>query len=91
MPGEDAAGLIKKAKPIYQELLSKVEGISDENPMAGNITMSFVIIAVWLASDRRITPEQMSRIMENVLSWKPVKLLYGGVDMNTEKGTKATA
>lgn len=91
VPGEDAAGLIKKARPIYQELLSKVEGISDDNPMAGNITMSFVIIAVWLASDRRITPEQMSRIMENVLDWKPVKLMYGGVDMNTEKGIKATS
>lgn len=91
VPGEDAASLIKKAKPIYQGLLSKVDGISDENPMAGNITMSFVIIAVWLASDRRITPGQMSRIMESVLNWKPVKLMYGGVDMNTEKGVKATA
>lgn len=47
-----------KFKPIYLELLSKAEGISDDNPMAGNITTSFVIIAVWLASDRRITTGQ---------------------------------
>lgn len=51
--------LLKKAKPIYKDLLKKVEGVSDQNPMSANITMSFVIIAIWLASDLNITPTQM--------------------------------
>ena len=53
--------LLKKAKPIYKDLLKKVEGVSDKNPMSSNITMSFVIISIWLASERKITPEQMSQ------------------------------
>lgn len=83
-PGTGA--LLKKAKPIYKDLLKKVEGVSDQNPMSSNITMSFVIIAVWLASDRKITPAQMSRVMETALDWKPIKAYFGTIDMNTEKG-----
>jgi hypothetical protein len=44
-----------------------VEGFSDKNPMSSNITMSFVIISIWLASERKITPEQMSQVMERAL------------------------
>lgn len=87
---DDGAKLIAKAKPIYKDLLSKVEGVSDENPMAQNITMAFVIIAVWLASDRTITPEQMSRVVEKMLD---IPLMKWGaaamIDMNTPKGIRA--
>lgn len=86
---EDVAELLKNAKPIYRELLAKVEGISDDNPMAGNITTSFMVIAVWLASGRRITPEQMSRIVKIALDWKPLKMMYGSIDLNTKKGVEA--
>ena len=84
----DTGTLLKKAKPIYKDLLKKVEGVSDQNPMSSNITMSFVIIAIWLASDRKITPAQMSRVMETALDWKPIKVYFGTIDMNTEKGIK---
>ena len=80
--------LLKKAKPIYKDLLKKVEGVSDQNPMSANITMSFVIIAIWLASDPNITPAQMSRVMETALDWKPIKVFFGTIDMNTERGIK---
>ena len=48
-PGDVIKNLFAKEKPIYKDLLSKIKGISDNNPMAGNITMSFVIISVWMA------------------------------------------
>jgi hypothetical protein len=32
----------KKVKPIYKDLLSKVEGVSDKNPMAHNITIEIM-------------------------------------------------
>ncbi|MCR5510385.1 MAG: L-2-amino-thiazoline-4-carboxylic acid hydrolase [Lachnospiraceae bacterium] len=78
--------LFAKAKPIYKDLLSKMKGISNNNPMAGNITMSFVIISVWLASERKITPDQLSEVMRIALDWKPMKAFFGMIDMNTEKG-----
>lgn len=85
----DVRVLLKRAKPIYKELLSKVVGISDRNPMASNITMSFVIIAVWLASDRKITPAEMSDVMRLMLDWKLLKTYFGSIDMNTEKGVRS--
>ena len=74
--------LLKKAKPIYKDLLKKVEGVSDKNPMSSNITMSFVIISIWLASERKITPEQMSWVMERALDW-------GGTTMSSIKNCHA--
>ena len=88
-PQEALNALIRRAKPIYRDLLAKVEGVSDANPMASNITMSFIIIAVWLASDRKITPPQMSRAMEHVVAWRPLRMYYGTIDMNTQKGIDA--
>ena len=35
----DTDALLKKAQPIYRNLLAKVEGVSDNNPMSKNITM----------------------------------------------------
>ena len=80
--------LLKKAKPIYKDLLKKVEGVSDKNPMSSNITMSFVIISIWLASERKITPEQMGQVMERALDWNMIRAWFGTIDMNTEKGIK---
>ncbi|MCR4891562.1 MAG: L-2-amino-thiazoline-4-carboxylic acid hydrolase [Lachnospiraceae bacterium] len=57
--------------------------------MASNITLSFVIISIWLASGRRISPAEMSRVMELALDWKPMKAFVGMIDMNTDKGIKA--
>lgn len=87
---ENADDLIKKAKPIYKDLLSKVECISDNNPMSGNITTSFIIISVWLSSERRITPEQMSGVLSAAMAdWKMMKMMYGIFDMNTDRGCRA--
>ena len=85
----DVKTLINDAKPIYRELLSKVEGISDGNPMASNITMSFVIIAVWLASGRKIPPSEMSKVMEKMLDWKLLKKVFGMINLNSTGGVKA--
>ncbi len=80
--------LFQRAKPIYKDLLSKMKGISDANPMSFNITSSYVIIAVWLASKRKITPDQMSEVMKIALDWKPMKAFAGMIDMNTGKGIR---
>ena len=85
-PQEDMNALIERAKPIYRNLLAKVEGVSDQNPMAYNITTAFIIIAVWLASDRKITPPEMSQAMEHAMDWRVLRLFYGTINLNTPKG-----
>lgn len=85
-PKDRIGELLERAKPIYKDLLSKVSGISDSNPMGSNITMSFIIVAIWLASEKRIKPEEMSDVMNIALDFRLMKAYYGTIDMNTEKG-----
>lgn len=85
-PAEDVKAWVKRAKPIYKKLLSEVKGISDKDPMGNNITTSFVVIAVWLASERKITPENMSKAFRKVVDMKILRWVFGHIDMNTQKG-----
>lgn len=84
----DVNEVIRKSKPIYKDLLAEVEGVSDKNPMAHNITMSFVMIAVWLASDRRISPEVMGEAINAMLDSRFLKTMMGMVNMNTGSGVR---
>lgn len=84
----DVNGLIRKAKPIYKDLLNKVEGITEKNPMSYNISMGFVFIAVWLASDRTITPDVMGMSVDGMFESRFLQTLFGMLDMNTEKGLR---
>lgn len=47
----------KKAPAIYRDMLMKVDDIGSENPMAGNIYMAFVLMAIWRAADGAIDIE----------------------------------
>ena len=85
---ESVSILLKRAKRIYKELLSRVEGISDANPMASNISKGFIVVAVWLASERKITPDQMIKIVERACDWNLQKGILGMIDLNTEKGIR---
>jgi hypothetical protein len=40
---------LKKAPAIYRDMLDKCDDIGSDNPMAGNIYMCFVFLAVWKA------------------------------------------
>lgn len=79
---------VTKAKPIYKELLFDMRDVSDQDPMGNNITTSFVVIALWLASDRKITPENMSKAFEKTVDMKILHWIFGHIDMNTEKGIR---
>ncbi|SEA96571.1 hypothetical protein SAMN02910384_02868 [Pseudobutyrivibrio sp. ACV-2] len=48
---------LKGAKPIYKDMLLKCEDIGYDNPMAGNIYMCFVFLAIWKATDNCNDPE----------------------------------
>lgn len=87
-PEDELNRWIAASKTIYKKLLSEIHGISDSNPMASNITTSFVVIAIWLASKSRITPEKMSAAMRTAVDIKPLRMFFGMIDMNTEKGSR---
>jgi len=80
--------LMKKAKPIYKELLKEMHGMSPANPMATYIYMPFTVLAVWLASERKIRPESMSEVLSDVIDWPLMKRAAGLINMNTKLGVK---
>jgi len=87
-PRTYADNVMRDAKPIYRSLLSQMEGMSPGNPMSMYIYMPFTMLAVWLASNRKITPDMLKEIMVDVVDWKPLKAACGMIDMNTRLGIK---
>lgn len=43
-PQEDGKALARKAKPIYKNLLSQVQGLSDNNPMSSNLIYILLLV-----------------------------------------------
>jgi len=80
--------IMTKAQPIYKKLISEMEGMSPENPMSMYIYMPFTLLAVWSASDKKISPDELKDIMRDVVDWKPLKIACGMINMNTRLGIK---
>ncbi len=77
---------IKKAKPLYRQMLLQAEDIGAKNPMASNIYMSFVFMAIWKAADGTITPDDMREMTRQLLEMKIVRtVMGGGMDINRPK------
>ena len=74
--GKDfAEQVMKKAKPIYRDLLNRMYDIGADNPMASNVYTSFVFIAVWKAAEGKITVKALREISKEVIQFKPLKLI----------------
>ncbi len=69
---------IKKAKTIYRQMLAQAEDIGAKNPMAHNVYMSFVFMAIWKAADGAITPDDMRCMTRELLEMKIVRTVMGG-------------
>lgn len=80
--------LMKKAKGIYKNLLSEVEGVSDANPMSSNIRSGFIFLSVWLASEKKISTDDMGKIIKEFLKWKVAQNGYTKFDFRSEEGVK---
>ena len=76
--------LIKKAKTITTELIGKVENLNPKNPLAGNIQTAFPIIAVWLASDKTITMEEINQLIATALKSPLIKFFYSYWNFNKQ-------
>lgn len=80
---------MQSAKPIYRELLSRMDDIGADNPMASNVYMSFIFFAVYKAANGKITIKALRKISTEVVSWKPMKLMGLFMDMNKPSGIRS--
>ena len=75
---------IKKGKEEYRRLLAEADDLGPGNPMAMNAYFAYVFAAIWLGSDRKISPEDMSGVMTDVLESRLLKTVFGITDMNRQ-------
>ena len=88
--GKDfAEQVMKKAKPIYRDLLNRMYDIGADNPMASNVYTSFVFIAVWKAAEGKITVKALREISKEVMQFKPLKLAGLFINANQKKGIES--
>ncbi len=84
-----AEQMMKKAKPIYRDLLNRMDDIGSDNPMASNVYTSFVFIAVWKAAEGKITVKALREISKEVMQFKPLKLAGLFINANQKKGIES--
>lgn len=72
----------RKAPAIYRQMLSEVEDIGSDNPMAGNIYMAFVFMAIWKAADGAIDTESYRTVVRSLLTKTFARKFIGKSDMN---------
>ncbi len=76
---------LKEAKGIYRELLNETDDVGADNPMAVNIYMGYVFMAIWKAADGQIQIEDYKRVTREMMDQPIVQKLKGGTDMNRQE------
>ena len=76
----------KKAPAIYKDMLEKCDDIGYDNPMAANIYLCFVFLAIWKAADGAIDPDSYRIVVNNFMHSKFVAKAMSGNDINTPEG-----
>lgn len=77
---KSASQSIKRGKMIYRDMIEKTEDVGADNPMAGNIYMGYVLMAICRAGDYPI--KEFSEVTAEFIRSKLVKKLMGGKDLN---------
>lgn len=78
----------KKAPVIYRDMLDKVDDIGADNPMAGNIYMAFVFMAIWKASEDAIDIDGYRTVVRNTVTRSFLRRFIGKNDLNSPDGVK---
>ena len=73
---------LKNAPGIYREMLTQVDDIGADNPMASNIYMCFVLMAIWKGAEGAITPDGFRPVIRNMVKTPLVTKILGKRDMN---------
>ena len=81
-----AASSIRNGRQHFKDLLSRADDLGPGNPMECNAYFAYVFVAVWLGSEKKIPPETMGKIMEDVIV--KMKPFFGLINLNTKKGSR---
>lgn len=84
-----AVRTMQKAKTIYREMLNRADDIGADNPMASNVYMCFVFLAAYKAADGAITVPGLRTVSEEVIAWKPLRLMGVFMNLNRPAGVRA--
>ena len=79
---ELAAKAYNDARPIYRQMLADFPSIGADNPMAGNIYMCFVLMAVWKAAGGAITPDGFRPVIRKMAKSPMMTKMLSKRDMN---------
>ena len=88
--GKDLTRKTLKATPaVYRGMLEKTDDIGAENPMAGNIYMGFIFLAIWKAADGAISVNSLRSVVDAFMARPIVKKIMSGKDLNRQEDLKA--
>ena len=78
-----ASDVLRKAKPVYKDMLARTDDIGADNPMASNTYMGYVFLAVWKAADGRISKEQLKELTVRFVDLPIINMIKAGkTDIN---------
>lgn len=84
--GKATRECLKKALPIYRDMILKTEDIGQKNPMAGNIYMGYVFMAICRAGN--YTPDDFTEVSVEFMNSPLVQKFIAGRDMNNPDDIK---
>ena len=80
---------LKAALAVYRRMLEKTDDIGADNPMAGNIYMAFVFLAIWKAAEGAISVESLRSVSRAFMARPIVQKVVGGKDLNRPEDMRA--
>lgn len=84
---EETAELLRKTNQIYRDMLRRADDIGKDNPMASNLYEGLIFLALWDASDRKISVDELRTISEEMMSFPLLKAM--GLMINANKKKKS--
>lgn len=80
--------LIKKTDTEYREMLRRADDIGADNPMASNLYECLVFLAIWKASNGKISVDELRAISVDVMSAPTFRLAGLFINGNKKSGIK---
>lgn len=83
---ESIKELLIKADGIYRDLLNRADDIGQDNPMASNMYEALAFFAIWDASDRKLTMDELRSLANEVVSNPVMKIMGLLINLNKPSG-----
>lgn len=85
---EETEKLIEKTDRVYRDMLNRADDVGKDNPMASNVYQCLIFLALWEASEGRITVDGLREITHEILSAPMLKMAGLFINANRPSGMK---